>query len=206
MKEKIMTSLANAKTNNASEVVETSVPVAASMDVAEPVQAKAEASKIELPVLKIGVAGEAVRFLQQRLLAYGYHIQFTGQFGPQIDEAVKDFQYRYGGLLIDGVVGVQTWRALCGYGFPLGRFFYAPHIPTRYAYDIHMPALWEGDLGEAVECLQLRLQSLGYRIIADGIFGAKTRAAVENLQDRSGLEVDGIVGRDTWRKLGQETL
>jgi peptidoglycan hydrolase-like protein with peptidoglycan-binding domain len=201
-----MTSLANAKTNNAAEVVETSVPVAASMEASKSVQAKAASSKIELPVLKIGVAGEAVRFLQQRLLAYGYHIQFTGQFGPQLDEAVKDFQYRYGGLLIDGVVGVQTWRALCGYGFPLGRYFYAPHIPTRYAYDIHLPILLKGDEGEAVECLQLRLQYFGYSVVADGILGHNTLAAVKKFQEQVGLEVDGIVGRNTWRKLGQETL
>jgi peptidoglycan hydrolase-like protein with peptidoglycan-binding domain len=199
-----MTSLANAKTNNTSEVVETSV--AASTEASKAVKAKAKFSKIEFPVLKIGVAGEAVRFLQQRLMAYGYYIQFTGQFGPQIDEAIKDFQYRYGGLLIDGVVGAKTWRALCDYAFPIGRYFYAPHIPTRYAYDIHLPILLKGDEGGSVECLQLRLQSFGYSVIADGIFGHNTEAAVKQFQDRVGLEVDGIVGRNTWRKLGEETL
>lgn len=201
-----MTSFANVETNNASEVVKTNVPVAASIEASKTVQAQAKSSKIHLPLLKIGVAGEAVRFLQQRLIAYGYQIVFSGQFGPQIDEAVKDFQYRYGGLLIDGVVGIQTWRALCSYGFPLGRFFHADYIPTRYAYDIHMPAIWEGDMGTGVECLQLLLQSLGYQVVADGIFGSKTRAAVEHFQQRSGLEIDGVVGRQTWRKLGQETL
>ncbi|MGB3535021.1 MAG: peptidoglycan-binding protein [Microcoleaceae cyanobacterium] len=201
-----MTSLANTTTNKTAETVKNNVPVAASIESSTSVQTQAQFSTIELPILKIGVAGEAVRFLQQRLIAYGYRIQFTGQFGPQIDEAVKDFQYRYGGLLIDGVVGPKTWQALCGYAFPLGRFFYAHHIPTRYAYDIHMPALWEGDTGNAVECLQLRLQYFGHRLIADGVFGSRTRAAVEEFERNAGLEVDGIVGRNTWRKLGQETL
>lgn len=201
-----MTSLANAQTNNTSEMVETSTPVLTSMAASKAVEAKTKSSKIELPVLKIGVAGEAVRFLQQRLIAYGYYIQFTGQFGPQIDEAIKDFQYRYGGLLIDGVVGAKTWRALCDYAFPIGRFFYAPHIPTRYAYDIHMPILLKNDEGEAVECLQLRLQYFGYSVVVDGIFGHNTLAAVKKFQEAFNLEVDGIVGRNTWRKLGEDKV
>lgn len=200
-----MTSLANAEINNASETVKTNEVDAASIESSKSVQAKAVSSQIELPLLKVGVAGEAVRFLQQRLMAYGYRIAFTGQFSVQIDEAVKDFQYRYGGLLVDGVVGVQTWRALCSYAFPLGGYVYPSH-PTHYPYDIQMPTLLKGDKGAAVECLQLRLQYFGYSVVADGIFGPNTDAAVEKFQNRAGLKVDGIVGRNTWRKLGQETL
>ena len=35
----------------------------------------------------------------------------------------------------------------------------------------------------------------------DGIFGANTEVAVKNYQRTNGLSVDGIVGRNTWRKL-----
>lgn len=158
---------------------------------------------VSLPILKIGHAGEAVRFLQQRLMAFGYAIGFNGQFGFQTDAAVKHFQSYYGGLLVDGVVGPQTWRALCENTYPFGYYFYSEFIPTFYPYDTHMPTLAPGAQGNAVECLQLRLKNLGYRLLVDGIFGNHTRTAVELYQKQVGLKVDGIVGRLTWREIGQ---
>ena len=73
-----------------------------------------------LPVLNIGQAGEAVRFLQQFLICQGYTLTFDGQFGPQTEQAVMDFQYNYNYLgksnpdylIVDGVVGKNTWRAI----------------------------------------------------------------------------------------------
>ncbi|WP_245596737.1 peptidoglycan-binding domain-containing protein [Shimazuella kribbensis] len=35
----------------------------------------------------------------------------------------------------------------------------------------------------------------------DGVFGSKTKEAVETFQKSEGLLVDGIVGPQTWRKL-----
>jgi peptidoglycan hydrolase-like protein with peptidoglycan-binding domain len=37
--------------------------------------------------------------------------------------------------------------------------------------------------------------------IVDGIFGTKTLAAVRQFQQANGLTVDGIVGKNTWKKL-----
>ena len=37
--------------------------------------------------------------------------------------------------------------------------------------------------------------------IVDGIFGTKTLAAVRQFQQENGLTVDGIVGKNTWKKL-----
>ncbi|NER24912.1 MAG: peptidoglycan-binding protein [Symploca sp. SIO1B1] len=73
-----------------------------------------------LPQLQSGMAGEAVRFLQQFLIARGYNLVFDGQFGPQTEEAVSYFQHHYNhfgqsnpdSLLVDGIVGKQTWRAI----------------------------------------------------------------------------------------------
>lgn len=164
---------------------------------------KVVAYKADLPVLKIGHAGEAVRFLQQRLIAVGYALEFNGQFGFQTDAAVKHFQFYYGGLLVDGVVGSKTWRALCENSYPYGYSFYSQAIPAFYAYETHLPNLGLGVQGNAVECLQLRLQSSGYRVLVDGIFGNNTRTAVELYQKRVGLKVDGLVGRLTWRAIGK---
>jgi peptidoglycan hydrolase-like protein with peptidoglycan-binding domain len=39
------------------------------------------------------------------------HLQASGRFGPKTRRAVRAFQHR-DGLLVDGIVGVQTWDAL----------------------------------------------------------------------------------------------
>jgi peptidoglycan hydrolase-like protein with peptidoglycan-binding domain len=59
-----------------------------------------------------------------------------------------------------------------------------------------------GSTGAAVRCLQSRLNALGYDAgPVDGWFGPMTRAAVVRYQRAQGLEVDGIVGRQTARSL-----
>lgn len=191
-----MTSMTNLETNG------TTATAPAPMSTSAPTQVVAQAEGISLPLLKIGTAGEAVRFLQQRLIDFGYRIGFNGQFGPQVDEAVRHFQASLG-LTVDGLVGYYTWLAICEDENPyLGRFFSYRLQHTRYPYDIHMPELHQGDYGHAVECLQLRLYANGIYIFVDGDFGPKTEDAVKQFQRRERLTVDGIVGRNTWRKLG----
>jgi murein DD-endopeptidase MepM/ murein hydrolase activator NlpD len=54
-----------------------------------------------------------------------------------------------------------------------------------------------GSKGDAVKLLQSKLG-----IVADGIFGKQTKAAVLKFQKAHGLVADGIVGAKTWAKLG----
>lgn len=64
-----------------------------------------------------------------------------------------------------------------------------------------LPVLERGSEGEAVEALQALLKGYGYNIGiwgVDGEFGASTEKAVKQFQKKMGLEVDGIVGGDTW--------
>lgn len=64
------------------------------------------------------------------------------------------------------------------------------------------PTLKNGSTGEAVKTLQARLNELGYSCgIVDGVFGAKTVAAVKSFQTANGLTADGIVGTQTWAAL-----
>lgn len=59
-----------------------------------------------------------------------------------------------------------------------------------------------GARGNLTKWIQRKLNYLGYNSgEADGIFGDKTLAAVKNFQNKNGLAVDGIVGRNTWNKL-----
>ena len=69
---------------------------------------------------------------------------------------------------------------------------------------VSLPVLAKGDTGEAVKALQAVLIARGFSCGwwgADGDFGDGTDKAVRKFQERNGLEVDGIVGRETWRKL-----
>lgn len=53
-----------------------------------------------------------------------------------------------------------------------------------------------------VGCIQFRLNQKGYNCgVVDWIFGTKTLAAVRRFQEVNGLQVDGIVGRQTWNRL-----
>ena len=51
-----------------------------------------------------------------------------------------------------------------------------------------------GDRGELVKVVQNLLNAHGYSLDVDGVFGAKTDAAVRDFQTRHALTVDGIAG------------
>ncbi|HNP73117.1 MAG TPA: peptidoglycan-binding domain-containing protein [Kouleothrix sp.] len=57
--------------------------------------------------------------------------------------------------------------------------------------------------GDDVRAVQERLLGLGYPQVgkADGVFGPNTAAAVRAFQAESALDVDGIVGLQTWARL-----
>jgi hypothetical protein len=60
-----------------------------------------------------------------------------------------------------------------------------------------LPVLKMGDTGEAVQALQ---KALGIK--DDGDFGPATKAAVVAFQKKHRLYSDGVVGKNTWAKLG----
>lgn len=63
--------------------------------------------------------------------------------------------------------------------------------------------LKNGNRGEEVKSLQTALGRQGYNVGGvDGIFGAKTLAAVKAFQKAHGLTVDGVVGPQTASALG----
>jgi peptidoglycan hydrolase-like protein with peptidoglycan-binding domain len=57
--------------------------------------------------------GAAVRAAQVQLDRWGYELAVDGIFGTGTEAAVQDAQ-RQNALVIDGVVGPATWRALTG--------------------------------------------------------------------------------------------
>ena len=138
-----------------------------------------------MPHFTLGARGDAVLDVQGRLVALGYHIDPSehGEFGPSTKRAVQEFQQRRH-LLVDGVVGEDTWGELVEAGYSLGdRLLY-----VRYPYD----------RGDDVRALQVSLNLLGFDVgREDGIFGQRTDRAVRQFQRNVGLPPDGIVGTTT---------
>ena len=60
-----------------------------------------------------------------------------------------------------------------------------------------------GSQGSDVTELQKLLNSNGYTLDVDGIFGDQTLSAVKDYQQKNSLDVDGIVGDNTWGALAK---
>lgn len=137
------------------------------------------------PTISEGATGDAVRWLQRALRRTpNWQFVVDGVFGPITRAAVIEFQEGSPPLAVDGIVGPQTWAKL-----PDG----AP-----------MPLLQQGSTGVVVSSLQTVLTGFAEQYGkagpqgVDGIFGPKTKASVEALQQWRKVIVDGIVGDQTW--------
>jgi murein DD-endopeptidase MepM/ murein hydrolase activator NlpD len=127
-------------------------------------------------------ASERVAALQVALQARGlYPGTIDGVAGPATAAGVRRFQAR-AGLLVDGIAGPRTRRALGALGrHPVGS------RPLR-----------AGMRGWDVAALQFGLEVHGFPCRAvDGGFGAHTDAAVRRAQAFYGLGVDGVAGPAT---------
>jgi peptidoglycan hydrolase-like protein with peptidoglycan-binding domain len=143
--------------------------------------------------IQLGSTGEDVKRLQ-RVFARSVQINIdspiTGVFDAELDTAVRGFQ-EGGGLVVDGVVGPQTWAALP-------------------AYREASPTLSNGATGPVVGWLQLILSGVNRQGTAlhvdwtaysgpiDGQFGSVTETSVRSFQQTRGLNIDGVVGDQTW--------
>ena len=73
--------------------------------------------------------------------------------------------------------------------------------PVSNPYKLTASVMREGSRGESVAWLQWELRSRGYDIKVDQIYGPKTKAAVEDFQQK--VFVDGVTGPLTIDKLKQ---
>lgn len=144
--------------------------------------------------LRVGMNGEAVRAMQQRLITLGFLTgRADGIFGTQTAAAVSAFQ-RAHNLRADGIAGQQTLTQLYGASAQPK----ATPTPAQTAAPTQPPqadktTLRVGDTGDAVRSLQRRLIQLGYLAGgADGIFGPKTSLAVRSFQTNNRLTATGI--------------
>ena len=145
----------------------------------------------DMPMVYWGCTGDAVKTLQEKLNAKGFHSgNVDGIFGAKTYAAVTAFQ-KANSLGVDGIVGKLTWAKLYD------------ATPVNVTPVTTQPMLRTGSRGDAVRKLQELLNTKGYTCgSVDGIFGSKTYAAVLAFQKANGLGADGIVGPLTWAKLG----
>ena len=152
-----------------------------------------------LDTLRLGDRGGAVVEIRTALAALGLLENpdddfTTGKqvaldfFDPELDHAVRAFQQRRG-LLVDGVVGEATYRALKEASYRLGA--------RTLAHQFGAPMY-----GDDVATLQARLQDLGfYTAMVDGYFGLQTHNSLMSYQREYGMAPDGICGPETLRSL-----
>ena len=117
----------------------------------------------------------------------GRHVAMD-MFDDELDHAVRNFQQRRG-LLVDGIVGGATYRALKEASYRLG----ARTLSHQFGAPMY---------GDDVATLQSRLQDLGfYTALVDGYFGLQTHNGLMSYQREYGLAPDGICGPETLRSL-----
>src|SRR5690242_1081706 len=149
--------------------------------------------------LRHGDRGDAVTEIREALTALGLIVNpdadlNTGRhvaldvFDDELDQAVRAFQ-QHRGLLVDGIVGEATYRALREASYRLGA--------RTLAHQFGAPMY-----GDDVATLQARLQDLGfYTGMVDGHFGLQTHNGLMSYQREYGLYPDGICGPETLRSL-----
>ncbi|MEO8814111.1 MAG: N-acetylmuramoyl-L-alanine amidase [Mycobacterium sp.] len=109
-------------------------------------------------------------------------------FDDDLDQAVRAFQQQRG-LLVDGIIGDATYRALKEASYRLG----ARILNHQFGAPMY---------GDDVATLQARLQDLGfYTGMVDGYFGIQTHNTLMSYQREYGLYADGICGPETLRSL-----
>jgi len=110
-------------------------------------------------------------------------------FDQPTDWAVREFQQNRG-LVVDGLVGPETWAALQAARLSLG--------------DRLLSLAGRMYSGDDVAALQERLAELGFDTgRVDGVFGHQTEAALKAFQREYGLVSDGVCGPATLRALKQ---
>ena len=150
--------------------------------------------------LKKGVRGEAVKQLQKKLIAAGYSVGPDGAdgiFGNNTFRALVMFQEDHG-LTVTGEANAETMEA------------FSATTATQTATDsgavdnqLALKDLHVQDKGPEVLLMQAALQLRGVDCgKADGEFGPKTQAAVNEFKRREGLEQDGKCDKTMWIKLG----
>ncbi|WP_181781788.1 N-acetylmuramoyl-L-alanine amidase [Pseudonocardia pini] len=148
-----------------------------------------------MQLLRRGDRGTAVVEIRDTLRRFGLLAAAPVPVAPELfdvelERAVQAFQQRRG-LITDGIVGPDTYRALREAGWSLGDRMLALLVSSPMSGD---------DVGQ----LQTRLLELGYDPgRPSGVFDERTEAALRGFQRDYGMASDGVCGPATLRALRQ---
>ena len=109
---------------------------------------------------------------QVKKLQRALHIKADGIFGPETEDAVYQYQATHG-LQVDGIVGPKTTTAI------------VDDAPAKAP-----------STTDAIEIVQA---ALGFQV--DGEYGPETYEAIKAFQESRNINVDEIVGPQTWHAL-----
>lgn len=135
-----------------------------------------------------------------------------GVFGEATERSVRQLQ-RIFNLAPDGIVGKATWYKMINLYTGITRLSELnSEGQTIFGRDLQYSddiggSLAIGNRGEKVETMQFFLNVVSSvnpyvpSVNEDGIFGRETYNAVTAFQKNSGLDVDGVVGTQTWYAL-----
>lgn len=131
-----------------------------------------------------------------------------GNFGVGTEDAVRAFQ-RIFGLTVDGIIGNATWYRLSYIFNAVKRLseldsegISINELPQQYSQLLSL-----GSQGDEVRVIQYYLNVISTyydtipAVTSNGVFDENTEAAVRAFQESFGLNVDGIVGRQTWQSM-----
>lgn len=129
------------------------------------------------PVYKLGMTDNKIEMIRRRLWADNKNFLINNMFDEILDTAIRNFQTSKG-LVPDGLVGGETWRAL----FPVLK-----------------KQLGQQDGAKAMQTL---LNYQNYSVgTPDGLFGSGTETVFKAYQADHELDPDGICGDKTWESL-----
>ena len=163
-------------------------------------------------VLGLGSSGTEVIFVQNRLnrIAQNYPAipklgEPLGFFDERTEEAVREFQ-RVFDLTVDGRVGRETWYATLRIYTAVKRLseLSSEGLGVEEVERLFETTLSEGSTGRSVRELQYLIDFIAEFVATvpavqiDGVYGPRTRAAVEQIQAAYGLAATGVVDGGTW--------
>ncbi|MGL5082039.1 MAG: DUF2272 domain-containing protein [Microcoleaceae cyanobacterium] len=141
-----------------------------------------------------------VELWQQQMKDLGFDIDVDGLYGPESESVARQFQESKG-LDVDGVVGPDTWEASFGTDSveppsepPVDSGDVPPYPGYLLTYEPGETLSYDAN----VELWQQQMKDLGFEIDVDGLYGPQSEAIARQFQESKGLDVDGVVGPDTW--------
>lgn len=141
-----------------------------------------------------------IKDMPRSLVCCVFRPSHTGMYTG--DGWVRHCGGKKGQVVEEELPGSPRWER---FGIPAGLYTNAELEAAGVKVDPakNIPTLRKGNSGDEVAELQALLNAkCGSDLKVDGVFGAKTEAAVKAFQKANNLTVDGIVGPKTWSALG----